>query len=331
MENISVKIEEYVGRKVDFPSECELMQASDGSIEITRWAVRDKSQPTMEQLEALGDQAEATITANQKRAARKNAYPSIGDQLDMQYWDSVNDTTTWKDAIASVKSAHPKPQEQSMSTLNVTTIIPGAGTNTDLSLDGKNSGKVAIVDDASVGGDIAVTGTATFSSTNDMSIGGNLLLTTASKGIYLGVTSATAANLLDDYEEGTFTPSVGGNATYNSQIGYYTKIGNSVTVICEIHINAIGTGSTNTITGIPFAAVAEAPLTVAKSGGLSVSVVEVKARIAGATIYYVTRTAASTSQGVNTALHQDGTNIQMCGSYITAQVKGIKYGYHKKS
>ena len=49
-----------------------------------------------------------------------------------------------------------------MSTLNVTTIIPGAGTNTDLSLDGKNSGKVAIVDDASVGGDIAVTGTATF-------------------------------------------------------------------------------------------------------------------------------------------------------------------------
>ena len=109
MENISVKIEEYVGRKVDFPSECELMQASDGSIEITRWAVRDKSQPTMEQLEALGDQAEATITANQKRAARKNAYPSIGDQLDMQYWDSVNDTTTWKDAIASVKAAHPKP------------------------------------------------------------------------------------------------------------------------------------------------------------------------------------------------------------------------------
>ena len=57
-----------------------------------------------------------------------------------------------------------------MSTLNVSTIIPDAGTNTDLSLDGKNSGKVAIVDDASVGGDIAVTGTATFSSTNDMSI-----------------------------------------------------------------------------------------------------------------------------------------------------------------
>ena len=46
-----------------------------------------------------------------------------------------------------------------MSTLNVTTIIPDAGTNTDLSLDGKGTGKVAIVDDASVGGDLTVTGT----------------------------------------------------------------------------------------------------------------------------------------------------------------------------
>ena len=36
-------------------------------------------------------------------------YPSIQDQLDMQYWDSVNGTTTWKDAIEAVKSENPKP------------------------------------------------------------------------------------------------------------------------------------------------------------------------------------------------------------------------------
>ena len=36
-------------------------------------------------------------------------YPSIQDQLDMQYWDSVNGTTTWKDAIAAVKTENPKP------------------------------------------------------------------------------------------------------------------------------------------------------------------------------------------------------------------------------
>ena len=37
-------------------------------------------------------------------------YPSIGDQLDMQYWDAVNGTTTWKDAIAQVKADNPKPE-----------------------------------------------------------------------------------------------------------------------------------------------------------------------------------------------------------------------------
>ena len=42
-------------------------------------------------------------------AARQSAYPSTGDQLDMQYWDAVNGTTTWKDAIAKVKSDNPKP------------------------------------------------------------------------------------------------------------------------------------------------------------------------------------------------------------------------------
>jgi len=40
---------------------------------------------------------------------RVEAYPSIGDQLDMQYHDSVNGTTTWADAIATVKAKYAKP------------------------------------------------------------------------------------------------------------------------------------------------------------------------------------------------------------------------------
>lgn len=39
---------------------------------------------------------------------REQEYSSIQEQLDMQYWDSVNGTTTWKDAIAKVKSDNPK-------------------------------------------------------------------------------------------------------------------------------------------------------------------------------------------------------------------------------
>ena len=38
---------------------------------------------------------------------RMAAYPSMVDQLDMQYWDGVNGTTTWADAIQAVKDAHP--------------------------------------------------------------------------------------------------------------------------------------------------------------------------------------------------------------------------------
>ena len=40
---------------------------------------------------------------------RQEDYNSIADQLDMQYWDAVNGTTTWKDHIAQVKSDNPKP------------------------------------------------------------------------------------------------------------------------------------------------------------------------------------------------------------------------------
>ena len=40
---------------------------------------------------------------------RQQAYPSLNDQADMQYHDLVDGTTTWKDSIAAVKAAHPKP------------------------------------------------------------------------------------------------------------------------------------------------------------------------------------------------------------------------------
>ena len=40
---------------------------------------------------------------------RQSAYPSIQEQLDMQYWDAINGTTTWQDAINAVKQEFPKP------------------------------------------------------------------------------------------------------------------------------------------------------------------------------------------------------------------------------
>ena len=40
---------------------------------------------------------------------RAREYPSWQDQMDMQYWDKINNTSTWQDAVQAVKDAHPKP------------------------------------------------------------------------------------------------------------------------------------------------------------------------------------------------------------------------------
>ena len=62
-----------------------------------------------------------------------------------------------------------------------------------------------------------------------------------------------AANALDDYEEGTWTPSVGGTATYGgSNYGRYVKVGKQVHCQFLIDVATIGTGSTTTLSGFPF-------------------------------------------------------------------------------
>jgi len=55
------------------------------------------------------EEVNAKIAELQVIEDRKLAYGSIADQLDMQYWDGVNGTTTWADHIAQVKSDNPKP------------------------------------------------------------------------------------------------------------------------------------------------------------------------------------------------------------------------------
>ena len=60
---------------------------------------------TPEQLAAHAE-ADANVWLNNRIAA----YPSWQDQLDMQYHDLVDGTTTWEDAIAKVKEDNPKPE-----------------------------------------------------------------------------------------------------------------------------------------------------------------------------------------------------------------------------
>jgi hypothetical protein len=82
---------------------------------------------------------------------------------------------------------------------------------------------------------------------------GNLVIGTSGKGIDFSATPGTGTSeLLADYEEGTWTPSVGGTATYITQSGKYVKVGNEVSINGRLKINNLGTGSAFLITGLPF-------------------------------------------------------------------------------
>ncbi len=61
---------------------------------------------------SLDAEAAATLYKRQRTGeagTTDTIYASIGDQLDMQYKDAVNGTTTWKDHVAAVKAKYPKP------------------------------------------------------------------------------------------------------------------------------------------------------------------------------------------------------------------------------
>lgn len=60
----------------------------------------------------LDAQAQATLYQRQRTGeagTTDTIYLPMSQQLDMQYWDSVNGTTTWKDHITAVKAKYPKP------------------------------------------------------------------------------------------------------------------------------------------------------------------------------------------------------------------------------
>ena len=79
----------------------------DDDINSIQWLNGTKPIPVAD-IEAKMTELQAEYDANQYQRDRATAYPSIQEQLDMQYWDKVNGTTNWEDAIAKVKSDNPK-------------------------------------------------------------------------------------------------------------------------------------------------------------------------------------------------------------------------------
>tara|TARA_R100000655_G_scaffold14862_2_gene33336 strand:- start:3167 stop:3469 length:303 start_codon:yes stop_codon:yes gene_type:complete len=95
----------------------ELQAQADAEIEAAKPLYKQVNNDRLEFSDADYDQAKVDLGNSKWKeqqygyiSARQAAYASIPDQLDQQYWDAVNGTTTWKDAIAKVKSDNPKPE-----------------------------------------------------------------------------------------------------------------------------------------------------------------------------------------------------------------------------
>jgi hypothetical protein len=62
----------------------------------------------MSAVNAKALELQAEYNSKQYQRNRAKAYPSIQEQLDLQYWDKINGTDTWEQAINAVKAQYPK-------------------------------------------------------------------------------------------------------------------------------------------------------------------------------------------------------------------------------
>jgi len=164
---------------------------------------------------------------------------------------------------------------------------------------------------------------------------GNLVLkggTLAANGV--GVTfpatqvASSDANCLDDYEEGTWVPTVGGTSTYTAnQKASYIKVGRLVTVSWDMEILLIGTGSTTTISGLPFVVgSATSPKfeqcngAAGYFGSLAVNVYSLtfNASANTSTITSISMNTLGGTANVNPAIYGNGTRVQGTVTYMAA-------------
>lgn len=202
------------------------------------------------------------------------------------------------------------------------TPAAGIGARVDLCSDNAYSSVseyaslVAIGTDlVNISGDLAIYTMLNNSSTEKWRFdsGGNLIQKVAAKGINFTANSSAAgktSQLLNWYEEGTFTPTLIGTTTnptvtYSIQRGRYTRVGRLVTIECYVAWSAFTGGSGNV-------AVSGFPYTIDPSTGASGG---------GAVSYFdgFTLTAARTSVGILANANTTYASPTCMGSGVTTQ------------
>ena len=209
------------------------------------------------------------------------------------------------------------------------TLDPGSNTTYDSRIDASHSLVFRSYVDAGAG-----VKTCTFDTNGDLDLTqGRNLKFASGNGIDFSATSdgsgTVTSELLDDYEEGTWTPYFSGfssgSITYSRQAGHYVKIGDLIHVQAFIQISSENiTGGTIELNGLPFIF----PNDQDKRGGLCIHYAE--NFFASVTMYYVSLRAEAnvtrarfnfadaTDGNINNTLNGaniDAGNIMITGTY----------------
>jgi hypothetical protein len=144
----------------------------------------------------------------------------------------------------------------------MSTIKSSTTTTTAYSVTADTTGTLVIQTGATpttavtIGTDQSVTLAGRTTNPTTISVGGATPSTSGSGITFPATQSASSdVNTLDDYEEGTWTPSfsaASGSATYTNQVGNYVKIGRQVTATFYITVNVSSSLTSQFIAGLPF-------------------------------------------------------------------------------
>ena len=86
-----------------------IIQPPGGTISI-RWNdLKGDNKPDQSTIDTKVAELKTAYNNNEYQRKRYVAYPKLREQLDLLYWDQVNGTSKFKEAIAKVKADNPKP------------------------------------------------------------------------------------------------------------------------------------------------------------------------------------------------------------------------------
>jgi hypothetical protein len=154
---------------------------------------------------------------------------------------------------------------------------------------------------------------------------GNLVIGTAGKGIDFSASPHLAgmtSELLNDYEEGTFIPTLSGatTTTYTTQTGRYTRIGRQIFFHCELEINSVGNGSTTIVLLGDLPTALSSPFSTISVGffsGIATAVSSLTGYIGAAganSVQFQSLLVAATSTAPN-AVFANGSRVMFSGQY----------------